>query len=597
MNKKILSLCVVAVIACLSAATWHDNPAHDTPPKTPDNGAMSENAVNYEEPTASRASGPENSYEHPSAVVSSSPVTSSRKSGAAGTKTVRVNDKEYPLRTYKPMAIPNDPSANQWWVTQSKLDQSWDIPAGSTPTTLAIIDSGFALKHEEFANRWYTNPSESGAAATEAVSTLNCADRGLPLSAACNLIDDDSDGTVDNETGAATYQNPSRLNCTALGRAIDRSCNRIDDDANGYVDDRTGWDFTSNDNAPLAGELNPAGEGTTHGTKVAGIAAATGNNGKGIAGVDWQTKILPLQALDDDSYGDTLSVGRSIWYAIDQDADIISISLGSALPDSFVREAVQAALSRGIVVVAAAGNDGCDCMVYPANYPEVLAVGALNNSSQVASFSSYGPNLDILAPGTGMTSPTWQSSNQTSSYAAGLNGTSFAAPFIGGMLTRLKSAQPAATPSQLIAALTENTNRLGLSATPNRDAQYGFGTVDAAKSASRMNTPRTGELPYVFTPVSKGNTLNHAVPSEPVNGALVYACTGGTVGSTPIYELTKANSHFFSLSQVENQQAISLGYTSGLLAYACLQEPHDTNGVMHNLNIFHEFRNEYPKQP
>lgn len=598
MKKRILGLSILAAAACFSLGVWHGAPVFDPPGgNLPVSGDISRGGRDDGKPAASAPSVRADSAAPDVRDNSSTTAAAARKKSSAGTKTVRINDTEYPVRTYKPLAMPNDPSASQWWVTQSRLDQSWDVPGGSAQTVLAVIDSGFALSHEEFTDRWYTNSGESGAAGIEAPSTLNCTDRALPLSMSCNLIDDDSDGEVDNETGTATYQNPSRLNCTALGRAIDKACNRIDDDANGYVDDYSGWDFVNYDNAPLAGELNPAGNGTTHGTKVAGIAAATGNNGKGIAGVDWRTKILPLQALDDDSYGDTLSVGRSIRYAIDQGADVISISLGSELPDDFVREAVQAALAEGIVVVAAAGNDGCECMLYPANYPEVFAVGALNNSSQAAGFSSYGRNLDILAPGTGMTSPTWQSANRTAAYAGGLNGTSFAAPFIGGMLTRLKSAQPAATPAQLIAALTENVNRLGLSASVNRDVQYGFGTVDALKAADRMFTPSTGQLPYAFTPISKGNTLNPSAPSEPVNGALIYACSAGTVGSTPVYELTKGASNFFSLSEAEKEQAVKLGYTSSFLAYACHGQPHDNNTVMHNLNIFHEFRNKYPKLP
>ncbi|HSH17888.1 MAG TPA: S8 family serine peptidase, partial [Candidatus Saccharimonadales bacterium] len=378
-------------------------------------------------------------------------------------KLINLAGKQYPVRTYKPLALPNDPLLSGWWINQTRLPESWDIAPGAKQATLAIIDTGFALAHEEFAGRWHVNGGEKGSAATEGASARNCSDRSLPLNASCNLIDDDGDGTTDNETGPATYENPSRLNCTDQAVPLDKSCNRQDDDGNGYVDDLSGWDFNSNDEAPLAGELNPNGTGTTHGTRVAGLAAATGNNAKGIAGVDWQTRILPLQALDDDSYGDTLSVGRAMYYAIAQGADVISLSLGSDLPDEYVRGAVRAALKAGIVVVAASGNDGCDCVVYPANYPEVLAVGALDSTEQVASFSSYGKNVDVLAPGVNVTSTNWQSANRTSAYASGLSGTSFATPMIAGALSRLKSLQPAATPAQLIAAVTENVNRLGLS--------------------------------------------------------------------------------------------------------------------------------------
>lgn len=540
-----------------------------------------------------------------SSAASDTPGTSSLVQGATSvnkksdTKVetyVTLNEKQYPLRTYKALAAPNDPLASQWWVTNTRADQSWDIPSGPKQTTLAIIDTGFALKHEEFANRWYVNAGESGVAAQEAASTLNCADRGLALSASCNLIDDDHDGIVDEESGTASYQNPSRLNCTALGRQLDKSCNRIDDDSNGYIDDVSGWDFMNFDNLPQAGELNPAGGGTQHGTWVTGLAAGTGNNGKGVAGVDWNTKVLPIQALDDDSNGDTRSVGRAIYYAVGQHVDVISLSLGSDQPDDFVRGAVQAALKQGIVVVAAAGNDACDCMVYPANYPEVISVGALNNSNQLASFSSFGQNLDILAPGTNLTSANWQSTNQTSAYSSGLNGTSFAAPLVSGMLSRLKSWQPTATPLQLTAALTENTNRLSLPVNTPHDLHYGFGTLDIARASQRLATPKT-DFSYTFGPVSRGGSLNAASPVEPLGNTFTYACENGVVGSTAIYEEIKNTATFFTVSKIENQQAVDAGYSSGLFMYACVRQPNDGPNVMHNLDVFKEFRNDYRKLP
>lgn len=511
-------------------------------------------------------------------------------------RTVTVNNKEYPVRTYRTLMAPNDPSANQWWITNTRLSQAWDIPLGGTGTILAIIDSGFALNHEEFANRWYVGPGENGSTATEGPSLLNCTARSLPLSASCNLIDDDNDTVVDNEAGVATYENPSRLNCTAQGLPLDKSCNRLDDDANGYIDDNKGWDFINYDNLPQAGELNPNGPGTTHGTRVAGIAAATGNNNKGIAGVDWGTKILPIQALDDDDYGDTLSVGRGIYYAIEQGADVISLSLGSQLPDDFVREAVREALAAGIIVVAAAGNDGCECIVYPANYPEVLAVGAINSSDQPASFSSYGQNLDILAPGTNMTSTNWQSTNGTSAYVSGINGTSFAAPFVGGLLTRLKSQQPSATPLQLIAALTENVNRLSLPATTPLDPRYGFGAADAYKVTNRMATPRTGPFTYAFKPVSLGSVLNPSVPFEPAGQAYIYACDQNVVGATAVYELNQGGDRFFSASKVENYHATAAGYASTQIGHGCVRQPHDAYQEVREINVFRELRDLGPKQ-
>jgi hypothetical protein len=504
-------------------------------------------------------------------------------------KTVVINNKEYPLRTYAPLLSPNDPSANQWWVTNTKMNQAWDVAPGARETLLAVIDTGFGLQHEDLANRWYTNAGESGTATQEGASQLNCTDRTLALNANCNLIDEDGDGIVDNETGAVTYQNPSRRNCTAQGKALTKDCNRLDDDGNGYIDDMRGWDFINNDNSVQAGELNPAGSGTTHGTLVSGIAAATGNNAKGIAGVDWHTKILPIQALDDDSYGDTLSVGRAILYAAEQGADVISLSLGSTLSDDYVQEAVHVAIARGSVVVAAAGNDGCECMVYPANYPEVVGVGALNSSNVPASFSSWGANLDILAPGANLTSSTWTSGNGTSAYASGINGTSFATPMIGGMLTRMLSQRPNETPIQIVAALTESTNRLTLAPSTPHSTTLGHGSLDALKATNRIMTPLSlGQL-YGFGPVSKGNRL---AVTEVAASYAVHSCEVGTVGSTMVYELKKAGlPTFFTIGKAEVANAQKAGYTATNFTYACVQQPHDTDGVFRTIDLFSEFRN------
>lgn len=505
-------------------------------------------------------------------------------------KTIVIDNVEYPLRTYTPVQMPNDPLAAQAWVTTTKTDQAWDIPVGGRQTVLAIIDTGFALKHEEFSNRLYINAGETGATTNQQPSARNCTDRGLPLSASCNLIDDNSDGIVDNETGAATYQNPSRLNCTDQVKTLDRNCNRIDDDGNGLIDDVQGWDFINNDNSAQAGELNPNGSGTTHGTLVAGVAAATGNNSKGIAGVDWNTKILPIQAISDDSYGDTRSVGQAIYYAAAQKADVISISLGSDLSDDYVRQAVQAAIAGGSVVVAASGNGGCECIVYPANYPEVVAVGALDTSNQRASFSAWGSNLDIVAPGTQMSSTTWSAANPTSAYASNGNGTSFATPLVGGLLTRMLSQQASMSPLQLIAALTENTNRLAIPVATTRDSKLGFGSVDALKATTRMLTPRDTSQLYEFGPISKGNFLPQTF-SEIIKPYALHSCPDGTIGTSSVQELIKPTSRFFSISQSESAKAVNLGYSSQFFTYVCLQQPQDPTSFVRNINVFSEFRN------
>lgn len=508
---------------------------------------------------------------------------------------VIINNKVFPLRAYQTLLSPNDPSASQWWTNSTNLPSAWDISTGSSSTTIAIIDTGFALNHEEFANRWHQNSGELGVAIAEHASRLNCTDRGLSLNQSCNLVDDDLDGTVDNEIGTTSYQNPSKLNCAAQSRPLAKDCNNIDDDGNGFVDDVTGWDFMNQDSSVQAGQLSPNGSGTTHGTMVAGVAAATGNNGKGIAGVNWQAKILPIQALDDDGYGDTVSVGQSILYAVDQGVDVISISLGTPYHDTFVQEAIEIATKAGIIVVAASGNDGCDCMSYPARYPEVVAVGALNSSGLPADFSSWGNELDILAPGSGIRTTTWTNTNGTSAYAPNVAGTSFATPYVAGLVASMKPLQGGTNPLQLFGALGESTTRpAGMTTQPHHN-KYGFGVVQANTSLNRMVTPKNGLQVYRFVPVAAGMYLLKTSSYETAGYYNVHSCDAN-IGATPIYELQKTGTIFYTISKIEMQKAKQQGYAVQRFAYGCMQQNHDSYTLARLIDIFKEFRNDYSKR-
>ena len=490
----------------------------------------------------------------------------------SGAQAVSADGTSQPNHSYSAAAMPNDPGASQPWVTQANLSAAWDVPRGSSPTLLAIIDTGFALKHEEFAGRFYRNPGEVGPTTQEAPSQLNCTDRGLALNQSCNLIDDNNDGIVDNETGPTTLQAPSRLNCTDQHIPLDKSCNLLDNDGNGFINDVTGWDFAYNTPSVQAGKVTPSGAGTHHGSYVTGVAAATGNNGVGIAGVDWGTKILPIQALDDTGSGNTVSVANAIDYAVARHANVISLSLGSTADDPFVHAAVRRAVAAGIVVVAAAGNNGCDCMLYPANYPEVVSVGALNSFGQLASFSSYGANLTIVAPGTNLYTTDWQSGNQTSAYASGISGTSLATPIVAGLLTRLLSQQPTASAAQLIAVLTENANHSGLTMAAPHSNNYGFGTLDAGQASLRMATSVTYRKPFTVSYLDNNGSLYNT----PTSSGQAYQCPTGTIGTTPIYELEKGVNTYFAENLSSVQQSLNLGYTSNYVTYGCFSLPQDT---------------------
>jgi hypothetical protein len=588
LKKAILSLSVLLIFSVLFLPIALKQPQSKDIPKKP--GNTSKPAAQVAKIAAAKASSPvaaSGAAVSPSGRVAT--ASSIVKEVKRRDRVVAADGKTYPLRIYKPLILPNDPLVSQWWNASTDIDTAWTIGVGTTPTLLAIIDTGFALQHEEFANRWYKNPGETGITVQQNPSLLNCTSRGLPLDASCNLIDDDEDGIVDNESWLVSQEAPSILNCTARSLPLDKSCNLVDDDGNGLVDDVTGFDFVDFHPNVQAGKINPSGTGTQHGTMTTGVAAATGNNGKGIAGINWSTKILPIQALDDDSYGDTLTVSRSVRYAADQGADVISISLGSSSPDPYLRQAIDYAISKGSIVVAASGNDGCGCISYPADYEEVVAVGALNTSNQRASFSNWGANLDVMAPGVSMASSTWTQANPTSAYASGIAGTSFSTPFVAGLLTLAKSQQPQASPLQLIASLTEQTDRTGV--TLPHDNFLGYGRTQAGATMTRVTQSNSPPQTAAFQPVRSGNQLGNF---EKIKPFLVYEC--GSKGTTPIYKLSKGGQNLYTISEVEKSNGVlSQGYGQSLFSYSCLNLPTDTPVNTHMVNILGEFENRANK--
>jgi len=256
------------------------------------------------------------------------------------------------------------------------------------------------------------------------------------------------------------------------------------------------YDFVEKDNAPQ--------DGCGHGTHVAGIAAATGNNATGIAGVDWQAKILPVRVIGSNCTGTILDVAAGIVYATDRGAKVINLSLGVDLPSTLLEDAVFYAYSRGVAVMAAAGNDTSFGMVYPAAYDAyVLAVGATDNTPEAATFSSTGPALDVMAPGVNILSTLPRGPfffEQPPEYGTPkyglLSGTSMAAAFASGAAALLLAyaTDRFNTPDKLYEAFEKSARDLG---PPGRDDQYGYGLiqVDAALDYIPTSTPNPTPLP------------------------------------------------------------------------------------------------------
>jgi subtilisin family serine protease len=173
--------------------------------------------------------------------------------------------------------------------------------------------------------------------------------------------------------------------------------NGIDDDVNGYVDDIRGWDFVDNDNDPM--------DFHGHGTHVAGTIAGVGNNSRGITGVMWTARIMPLRFLDASGFGDTADAISAIDYAVANGARVLNNSWGGSDSSQALRDAIERSNSAGAVFVAAAGNDGLDNDLNPAypasfNVANIISVTATDQNDSLAWFSNYGATtVDVGAPG------------------------------------------------------------------------------------------------------------------------------------------------------------------------------------------------------
>lgn len=200
--------------------------------------------------------------------------------------------------------------------------------------------------------------------------------------------------------------------------------NNIDDDNNGYVDDYYGWDFFFEDNNPF--------DDNQHGTHVAGTIGAVGNNARGVVGVNWQISLMALKFLDDKGTGSTSDAIEAIVYASDMGANVLNNSWGGGGFSQALKDAITYAKNKGVLFVAAAGNDSKDTDLdpnYPSNYDveNVISVAASTNNDKLAGFSNYGTEtVDLAAPGEYI-----YSTIPNSRYAS-LSGTSMATPHVAG---------------------------------------------------------------------------------------------------------------------------------------------------------------------
>ncbi|WP_426593582.1 S8 family serine peptidase [Cellulomonas sp. McL0617] len=263
----------------------------------------------------------------------------------------------------------------------------------------------------------------------------------------------------DSATGAGT-----------VVAVLDTGVTAANDDLAGQV--LTGTDLVDGDADPA----DPEG----HGTLVAGIIAAKADNQAGSVGTAYGAKILPVRVLDQNGEGDDSTIAAGIAWAVTHGARVVSLSLGGPDPAPVLLQAIEAAVAAGVVVVAAAGNDGTESAVYPAAYaPQVagfVSVSSTDEDGALLPSSSWGDSVSLAAPGDQIIGP----GTSAGSFVSG-TGTSFSAAIVSGVAALVRSHAGALTPAQVEQRLESTARDAGPRGV---DPYYGAGVVDAAAAVT-----------------------------------------------------------------------------------------------------------------
>lgn len=300
-----------------------------------------------------------------------------------------------------PLDAPNDPKFQSLWglhntgtdggVADADIDafEAWSVSTGSQKILTAVIDTGIDYTHPDLAKNYWNNPGELG--------------------------------------------------LDAQGK--DKQANGIDDDKNGFIDDFRGWDFANNDNDPK--------DDQEHGTHCAGTIGAIGNNNLGVVGVNWNTSLVGLKFLDNTGSGTLDHAVQAIEYATSLGVDLTSNSWGGGGFSETMFAAIQEASEKGIMFIAAAGNDGQNNDLspsYPASYasPNIISVAAIDRKDKLAIFSNFGAKtVHVGAPGVDILSTLPKEGYGT------MSGTSMATPHVAGVTALIKSQFPDLSMTQL----------------------------------------------------------------------------------------------------------------------------------------------------
>lgn len=289
--------------------------------------------------------------------------------------------------------------------------------------------------------------------------------------------------------------------------------NGVDDDNNGKIDDVNGWDFTNSDNDPT--------DDHGHGTNVAGIIGANANNAIGYAGVDWNCKLMTLKAIDNTGSGLYSWWADAMYYAVDNGARVINMSLGGTGTSTTLENAVSYATNHNVVVVVCMMNTNSSTPYYPSAIAGVIAVGSTNSNDErsnpffwsSSSGSNYGSHISVVAPGNYIYGLNYLSNTNYSSY---WGGTSQATPHVAGLASLLLAQDSTRTPAQ-IKSIIETTaiDQVGNSSedTPGWDQYYGYGRINAFNALSVLGSVHSlafeNEVSFVYpNPTSRYFTVS-----------------------------------------------------------------------------------------
>jgi serine protease len=362
------------------------------------------------------------------------------------------------IPVYRISFVPNDPLylSHQYNLLNVNAKQAWDICKGSPSVVIAVVDNAININHQDLEANIWTNPN------------------------------------VDPQT----YW----------------------DVADGYLNDIHGWNVADSNNNPNPPTGINASSDWNHGTHVSGIASAATNNGLGIASLGYSCKIMALRCAPENSSGDNLTVPYDgVFYAVINKANVINMSFEASAPDSTDQSIIKYAYNAGVVCIAAAGNDTSATPVYPATYPNVIGVGATDQNDRIASFSNYGPNATVMAPGWDIYS-TFGYADNAYGY---LYGTSMASPLVCGLAGLIISENPKLNPDQVKYYIQAGCDNIDLM-NPAFIGQMGSGRINAYKSLQLVqqdsNNYNSNNVINVF-PNPSTNTCNLRFNQRCVNAS------------------------------------------------------------------------------